>query len=141
MAHSVVEAGNVDLEFAHDLARDNMASYGVTHGRVWDTATFITSWPQTENFLLLEDGVRVGILRLSQDKKALFVRDLQVLPVHQGRGTGTFAMDFVQRLATDRRLAPVRLRMFADNPARSLYERLGFREVSSERGVLLFEKS
>jgi ribosomal protein S18 acetylase RimI-like enzyme len=118
-----------------------MASYGVTHERPWDTSLFVASWPQTENLLLFENGARVGILRLSQNEKALFVRDLQILPAHQNRGAGTLAMNLVQRLAVERGLSRVQLKVFVDNPARRLYERLGFREVSSERGVALCEKS
>lgn len=140
MTHSAVQAIADDLRFAHDLARDNMAQFYAAHGKTWDTSIFESSWPRTENFSVLEDGVRIGVLRLTQDAEALYVRDLQVLPTHQNRGAGTFAMQFVGRLAAERGLGRIRLSVFADNPARSLYRRLGFREISDERGLLLFEK-
>lgn len=141
MTYSVVQANEEDRRFAHDLTRDNMAQFYATHGKTWDTSIFDSSWSQTENFSLLKGGVRIGVLRLTQEAEALYVRDLQVLPSHQNRGAGTFAMQFVQTLAAERGIARVRLRVFVDNSAQSLYRRLGFREISDERGLLLFERS
>src|SRR5690349_3434740 len=76
------------MRFAHDLTRDNMAKYYATRDRVWDTALFNASWPNTENYCLLEDGARIGVLRIAQEEKTLWVRDLQISPARQSRGGG-----------------------------------------------------
>ena len=141
MTHSVMPAADDAMSFAHDLTRDNMAVFYATHGRTWDTSLFEDSWPRTENFCLLEAGVRVGILRVTEEAEILYVRDLQIVPRHQGRGAGTFALAFVDKLAAERGVARIRLRVFADNRAQSLYRRLGFRERAREGGLMTFEKS
>lgn len=141
MAHSIVHADDDAMWFARDLTRDNMAQFYEAHGRAWDPSIFEASWPSTENFWVLEDGVRVGILRLSREAQTLCVRDVQVLPDHQGRGAGTFAMTFVGNLAAERGVVQIRLSVFYDNRAQSLYRRLGFLEVGREGGLLIFEKS
>lgn len=141
MTYSIAVADDDLVRFAHDLTRDNMAPYYATHGRIWDTTLFNASWPHTENYCVREDAARVGILRIAQEDETLWVRDVQILPAHQGRGAGTFAMRFAGEIAAERGTACIRLKVFADNRAQSLYLRLGFRELSRERGVLLFEQS
>jgi ribosomal protein S18 acetylase RimI-like enzyme len=136
MTHSVVPADDDALRFAHDLTRDNMAQFYATHRRVWDTSLFEASWPRTENYWVLEDEVQVGILRVTQEAETLYVRDVQIVPAHQRRGAGTFAMQFVGNLALERGVTCIRLNVFADNQAQSLYHRLGFREISREHGSL-----
>jgi hypothetical protein len=72
MAHIVVVADDDAMRFVHDLTRDNMAPYYATYGRRWDTTLFDASWPQTENYCVLEDGARVGVLRIAQEEKTLW---------------------------------------------------------------------
>lgn len=127
--------------FAHDLTRDNMAHFYEAHGRVWDTSIFAASWPTTENYWVLENGERVGILRLSREAQTLYVRDIQVMPAYQGRGAGTYAMAYVGNLAEERGVSRVRLSVFADNRAQLLYRRLGFGEVGRHGELLILERS
>lgn len=141
MAHSIAVADDDALRFAHDLTRDNMAKYYATRHRIWDTALFNASWPDTENYCLLEDGARAGVLRIAQEDKTLWVRDLQVSPSRQSRGAGTFAMRFVDDIGAERGVVCVRLKVFEENRAQSLCRGVGFRELAREGGVLLFEKS
>jgi ribosomal protein S18 acetylase RimI-like enzyme len=118
-----------------------MAPFYEAHGRTWDTSLFEATWPATENYALFEDDARIGVLRLKQEADALYVSDLQISPEYRNRGAGTFAMQFVQRLAAERGLARIRLRVFIDNRARSLYRRLGFEELCAEKGLLLLERA
>ena len=140
MTFTAVDAGDEDLTFAHDLTRENMAAYYEEHGRHWDTAIFSASWPGTENFLLLESDERIGILRLTHEGDELYVRDLQVLPTHQRRGAGTFALQLVELIAMERNVSRIRLSVFLGNPAQSLYRRLGFEEVRRKNGMSVFER-
>jgi ribosomal protein S18 acetylase RimI-like enzyme len=127
-----------DREFAHALSRDNMAEYRLPGS--WDPAMFEASWPKTENFEIFANGTRVGVVRLRPDTDALYVSDLQVLPAHQRRGSGAFALEFVARLARERNLGCVRLRAFANGGAIRLYRRLGFCPVAREGAKFLLEK-
>jgi GNAT superfamily N-acetyltransferase len=66
------------------------------------------------------------VLRLGAEGVALEIRDLQVAPASQGQGIGTWAIQQAKSLASGRGFEMVRLRVFEENPARSLYARLGF---------------
>lgn len=122
----LVPAEPPDYEFAHALTRDNMGGYVARFWGGWDEAVFRDNYCRTENQILVEAGERVGFVRLSADGDALVLEDLQVRPVDQNRGLGAWAMERVEDLARDRGLRAVRLRCFHVNPARRLYEWLGY---------------
>jgi ribosomal protein S18 acetylase RimI-like enzyme len=71
------------------------------------------------------DGVDAGILGIEDRPDHVFVGTIQLLPVFQRRGIGTALMRRVCERAAAKR-QPVRLRVLHPNPARRLYERLGF---------------
>jgi len=75
-------------------------------------------------------GEPIGTLKTSNQDRWHFVEDIEVEPGHQGRGIGTHVLRGVLAEA-DRAHLPVRLRVLHTNPARRLYERLGF-EIEGE---------
>jgi GNAT superfamily N-acetyltransferase len=138
MTHSIVVASADSRQFAHDLSRDNMAAYRARGS--WDSSVFDASWPETENFEIHEEGMRIGVVRIAPDVDALYVSDLQILPGHQNRGGGSFALRHVERLAVERALGHVRLRAFTYSRAAKLYRRLGFLPIARDGAKLLLEK-
>ncbi len=75
------------------------------------------------------DGEPVGMLKIVKKPDQWKLVQIQVLPTFQNRGIGG-AM--VERLLNDarRECTPVSLSVLKVNPARHLYERLGFRVVT-----------
>jgi ribosomal protein S18 acetylase RimI-like enzyme len=70
-------------------------------------------------------GKAIGYVSVVASDDHDLVHELAVLPQSQGRGIGTAVIRGVQDDAR-RRGVPVRLSVHDDNPARRLYERLGF---------------
>jgi ribosomal protein S18 acetylase RimI-like enzyme len=70
----------------------------------------------------------IGRLWVACDSRSLTILDISVIPSLQGRGIGTDCMHRVLRRAREARL-DVELQVVTDNPARRLYERLGFRAI------------
>jgi ribosomal protein S18 acetylase RimI-like enzyme len=91
---------------------------------------YAAAFPGADDEVLLADGERVGRLLTTRVGSATHVVDLAVHPDHQGRGLGTAALAAVLASAE----GPVRLTVRAGNPARRLYERLGF-VVVADRGT------
>lgn len=125
-----------DRAFAEQLSHDNMAAYRASRNIVWDPARFEASWASFDNRVIESGGVPVGVLRLHELPEALEIRDLQLLPAHRGRGLGAWAVRQAFRRAAERGKPELRLRVFPDNPARRLYERLGFVAMAELDGVL-----
>lgn len=136
MKMSLRLATDADLDFCESLSREHMAGYREARNVAWDPARFRGSWAEFENLLVEVDGERVGTLRLSVVDRALEVRDLQVLPARRGQGIGAWAVQQARDMALARDLPELRLRVFADNPARRLYQRLGFVESATIDGVV-----
>jgi len=75
------------------------------------------------------DGEDVGLLKVSRDVSSWELIQIQVSPALQGRGLGERLIRQIMREA-DENGADVELSVLKANPARVLYERLGFRMVS-----------
>lgn len=78
----------------------------------------------------------IGRLYVSRVPEEIRVIDIALLPEHRGQGLGTRLMESILQEAKATR-RPVRIHVESFNPARRLYERLGFRKVE-DRGVYLF---
>lgn len=75
-------------------------------------------------------GRDVGVLSVEVQEFDVFLRLIEIHPEMQGQGLGSSVIESV--LAQGRNLGkPVRLRVLANNPARNLYQRLGFKVVDS----------
>jgi GNAT superfamily N-acetyltransferase len=133
---SLQSAGNDDLAFCEWLNRRNMGAYLATRGIAWDTSRFLASWTAFENFVILADSHRVGLLRLIPEQEALGLRDLQVIPERRGQGIGSWSLRQAERMATGRGFRRLQLRVYEDNPARALYARFGFKEESVVDGTV-----
>lgn len=70
-------------------------------------------------------GVPVGRVWLAESGTETRLLDISVLPAWRGRGIGAACLTTLQARAGARRV-PLRLHVQTDNPARRLYERLGF---------------
>ena len=136
MKRQLRPAQEADFAFCESLSRSNMASYHSARGIAWDPDRFLASWTQFETFVICADDVRAGLLALSVVHGALEIRDLQVAPTHRNHGIGTWAIAQAKSEAASRALEALRLRVYADNPARHLYARLGFKVDSTDDGVL-----
>lgn len=88
-------------------------------------------FPNAERWLVLCGAERVGCLVVDVDATEVRVVDVALLAEWRGRGWGTALLRHVHEEAVDLGL-PVRLQVESGNPARRLYDRLGFRVISSD---------
>lgn len=129
-------ADSLDFAFCESLSRRNMATYLATRGIDWDQERFRASWIEFENLMILSGADIIGLLRLMPEHDALGLRDLQILPERQGQGIGSWAVREAQSIATGRGFSRLQLRVYAENPVRALYARLGFETVSVADGTV-----
>lgn len=92
-------------------------------------AGYAARYPHARRLILLGAAGPVGMLLLAEEEEITLVVDLAVLPAWQGRGVASAALRTVQATCGS---GGVRLHVRADSPARRLYGRLGFREVSDD---------
>ena len=77
------------------------------------------------------DGVAVGRLYVARNDEEIRIVDIALHPDHQGRGVGTVLL---RRLIGEAAAAgrPLRIHVERENPARRLYDRLGFEPTADE---------
>ena len=95
----------------------------------WMPEFFRRTYEPSITSVITADGHDAGMLKYDRDEEGLRLRIITVLPEYQGRGIGAWGVGVVLREAAMLGL-PVRLQVLKGNPARRLYERLGFAEVA-----------
>ncbi len=118
--------------FARDLTRRAMLPYYHEFDLLWIEEAFNQAWSWREQWLVVEDGRVVGFCSLSQDRHALYIRELHLIEAARGHGIGTQVLVQLADWARERRLPQVRLTVFKSNPAQGLYRRAGFVAVGED---------
>jgi ribosomal protein S18 acetylase RimI-like enzyme len=95
--------------------------------------SYAASFPGYDRSVVMDGATPIGRLYVDRDDDAIRVLDVTILPEHRGRGIGTSLLrDLIAE--GERTGRPVRIQVEVFNPARSLYERLGFVPVG-ELGI------
>ena len=130
MTFSLRAATDLDRAFARTLTHEAMRHYYVQYGLLWSSDGFDVAWGGRENWLICQDAAVLGFISLSRDSKALYIRELHMLETFRGLGAGSWVLQQMAVKAQSRGL--LRLTVFKTNPARRLYERMGFNIVGEE---------
>lgn len=129
-----------DLDFARDLTCNNMLRYYIQHDLLWLDEAFDVAWAGRDNRVIVRGESRLGFVSLSRDARALYIRELHVGQAYRGQGAGSWAIDQVLALACRERRQVLRLTVFENNPARTLYERKGLKVVGRDECFLRMER-
>ncbi len=115
-----------DLAFVAALGRVTRAAEAERAGEAGDAPTSIEGrFRPGRDWIVTNEADQIGVLSLDRRSDAVVVRHIALLPEFQNRGIGSALIRGVLDFAVTAKL-PVRVRIAKDNPARSLYERLGF---------------
>ena len=94
-------------------------------------AFYAEQFPQARFDLVLEDETPIGRLYLDKREDEHRLIDIALLPSHRGRGIGGRLMrEVLEQAAADGKA--VRIHVERNNPARRLYDRLGFRKIEDQ---------
>jgi ribosomal protein S18 acetylase RimI-like enzyme len=91
----------------------------------WQADYFRDHFDPTTREIIEYDGVPIGYISVERREDLIFLGVIEIAPDHQNRGIGTQLISALCDEA-DGRGVPVELQVLKVNPARRLYERLGF---------------
>jgi len=129
-------AESADRAFARELTCQNMLRYYIDHDLLWQDEAFDVAWDGRDSWLILLGEAPVGFFSLSHDRRALYIRELQIAEAFRRQGAGSWAIDQVVALAHSEKLPALRLTVFKNNPAQSLYKRKGFKVCGEDECFL-----
>lgn len=115
-----------DKIYALNLIRDSMKKYLKDLAITIEEDDFSKNWVDMNNFDILIDSQRVGVLRYDKDDNFCNIRDLHIEPLFQNKGIGSIVVKKIIEEMRLEGLQAVRLKAFDSNPAIELYKRLGF---------------
>jgi GNAT superfamily N-acetyltransferase len=141
MSLELIPATDAHRDFARDLTRRAMLAYYREFDLLWIEEAFDEAWGWREQWLVVEEGEVLGFCSLSQDRQALFIRELHLLPEYRGRGVGGRVLETLAGWTVQRRLPLLRLMVFSSNPARRLYLRHGFVEVGVDECFVRMQRA
>jgi ribosomal protein S18 acetylase RimI-like enzyme len=115
-----------DYAFALDLYVETIKPYTIAF-MPWvntvENARFARLWSPPDTRIVTRDGEAIGWLEASDTGAEIFLKQFYLCPALQRQGIGT---DVMQRLIVEWQARPIVLTVLKNNPARRLYERLGF---------------
>jgi ribosomal protein S18 acetylase RimI-like enzyme len=117
-----------DYAFLWELHRTAMQPYvAATWGwdEAWQADYFRAHLALPRCQIIQSAGVDVGVLVVEAQSDRVFLELIEILPTFQRAGIGTAVIRQILAQATNQGV-PVTLRVLKVNPARMLYERLGF---------------
>lgn len=130
-----------DADFLYYLLKAAMQEYVTqTYGwdELWQQAHFQETFDPDRQQVIVLDGRDIGVIAVERKDTELFLAKIYLLPEYQNRGIGTRLIQVLLQEAFDQYL-PVKLRVLKVNPARKLYERLGFKVVEEADTHYLME--
>ncbi|MBH3428085.1 GNAT family N-acetyltransferase [Pseudomonas alkylphenolica] len=140
MAVQLTPATDQHCTFARDLTRRAMLRYYHEFDLLWIEEAFDQAWSWREQWLIVEDDQLLGFCSLSQDRLALYIRELHLIESARGQGIGTQVLELLARWAAERRLPLMRLTVFKSNPAQVLYRRQGFDAVGEDECFMRMQR-
>jgi len=92
---------------------------------------YVMSYPHAHNSIILWNDAPIGRLLLDRGEREFTLVDIALLPTHRRAGIGTHLIEglLVEAAAVGK---PVRLTVWHSNPAKRLYERMGFSAANND---------
>jgi ribosomal protein S18 acetylase RimI-like enzyme len=126
-------ATSADLAFCWPIYRDAMKPLTEALDQ-WNEAAQLSLVEQavadTGTSILRREETDTGWLQVEETRHVVRLKQLFVLPAARNRGLGTSFLTWMKERA-ERKRKDLTLDVMTNNPARRLYERLGFKVVST----------
>ena len=118
-----------DIDFLFRLHRTAMQTYVTQTWGAWDEGWQLQRFqrhfdPDHYQIIVLQ-GQDIGVISVVRQVSGMLLSNIELLPAYQGQGIGTYLIKTLLDEARQKGLV-LTLQVLKVNPARRLYERLGF---------------
>ncbi len=138
-------AKDSDKEFIFNLLKENMLPSFEKHWGEWNEKSFEKTH-RKENIRIIEykdsnteQIISIGYIDFKFKPDCGYVNDIQVSNQFKGKGIGTQIMKLVEQETLNKGLNKICLKVFKDNRAVQLYNRLGYKPIFEDDTSLIME--
>ena len=91
-------------------------------------------------YMIWSDGKAIGFIKYKEHQKSLDIIQFQIDPKYQGKGFGKQILEIIEAEAKEKH-KNLFLKVLKANPAKRLYERIGFQIVDEDEFEFFMEKT
>ena len=135
-------APEINGAFIRSLTKENFFEI-ISRTLGWDQSLHEQEPRFPERYTMVQrEGETIGFFCIREAVDHLYLNTIQLLPACRNHGYGTLLLEHIEQIAKSKTLPKIRLSVFQENPARFLYQRLGYKalEVDVSRELILMEK-
>ncbi len=135
----VIKIEKTDVAYCYLLSRRNMSAYSK---QTKTLRQYSDELKASETYILRYKGKRFGFFEYEIKSDGLYVWNIQLSKILQGKGLGTSILNIIEKKAAEKKIKKLVLFLFAKNPAMNLYKRHGFKITKeySETSRVCMEK-
>ena len=124
------------IEPVFALMKANMEPYYIARNESWNEEPIRSHFLAQHGIVLEQDGRLKGFSFYQLADQRLHIHTLQIPPELQNRNIGGRFLIWYRQKASSLGLKCITCGVFASNPAREMYRRIGFEEVGEDNGVI-----
>jgi ribosomal protein S18 acetylase RimI-like enzyme len=138
-------AEDSDYEFVFNLLKENMLDSFQRNWGFWNDKSFEENYHK-ENIRIIEnkniehENLNVGYIDFKFKIDCGYINNIQLSENIRDKGLGTYIMKMLEKETLNHGLKKIRLKVFKDNIAVKLYQRLGYTPISEDTSSLIMEK-
>lgn len=137
MNYYLRQATEDDYDFCYKLTKHNMYDLFCRHWGGWLDSEFRKDFVADNIQIIKVAENKIGYFSYEIGQCSLYIDNIQISSQFQGQGIGTkILMDFLKANQD----AVIRLTTFDDNPAKLLYDKLGFKVIVRNGFTITMEK-
>lgn len=117
------------IALRHATMSEHLARVNAARNEAAQLARVLSQFEHAQ--IVSMNGRDIGLLKAYREQARWYITQIQIAPEFQGQGVGRAIIEHVLSRASRDKL-PTALKVLSGNPARRLYEALGFKEISRE---------
>jgi ribosomal protein S18 acetylase RimI-like enzyme len=133
-------AENSDYDFIFALLKENMLAAFEKHWGSWNEKSFGENYHKEHMRVIEHNNERIGYIDFKFKNDCGYLNNIQLSTKIRDKGLGTYIMRMLEQETLNRGQKRICLKVFKDNRAIKLYERLGYIPISEEPTSLIMEK-
>lgn len=82
----------------------------------------------------------IGFFCIREEANYLYIHTIQLVSSVRGKGIGTALLQYIEGIARSKNLGHIYLSVFKENPAQSLYRKIGYTPIENDEYFIRMEK-